>query len=340
MFDELFNQSFVVARYQNAPHAESRANFLRKAREEGYPISTLERIAWALLVVAQAVNFNAGPITATELERALRQRARFKASKNSSDSERTIKFFLRFGEAWLRTIGAFKPEPEPALAFTVELNAFLEHMRVERGLAPSTITIRQHVLRNFFASLPQDARTLGDITLNQIDLFLDDHAGCGWTRRSLRVLGSSLRSFFRYAAQRGWCSTDLERGIGLPCVYALEDVPQAPTVEEVQRVLHATSGADDPVKIRDHAILSLLLFYGLRRGEVEQLTLDDLDWVGEKIHIKRPKLRRAQCYPLSAPVGDAILRYLRVRPRCRHRALFLTIKAPVRPYPRLALLWW
>ena len=66
MFDELFNQSFVVARYQNAPHAESRANFLKKAREEGYPISTLERIAWALLVVAQAVNFNAGRVTATE----------------------------------------------------------------------------------------------------------------------------------------------------------------------------------------------------------------------------------------------------------------------------------
>jgi hypothetical protein len=94
MFDELFNQSFVVARYQNAPHAESSANFLKKAREEGYPISTLERIAWALLVVAQAVNFNAGPITATELERALRQRTRFKASKNSSDSERTIQFFF------------------------------------------------------------------------------------------------------------------------------------------------------------------------------------------------------------------------------------------------------
>ena len=27
MFDELFNQPFVVGRYQNAPHAESRANF-------------------------------------------------------------------------------------------------------------------------------------------------------------------------------------------------------------------------------------------------------------------------------------------------------------------------
>jgi hypothetical protein len=70
MFDELFNQSSIIARYQKAPYAESRANFLKKARVEGHPPSMLERIAWTLLAVAQAVNFDAGSVTATELERA------------------------------------------------------------------------------------------------------------------------------------------------------------------------------------------------------------------------------------------------------------------------------
>jgi site-specific recombinase XerD len=57
-----------------------------------------------------------------------------------------------------------------------------------------------------------------------------------------------------------------------------------------------------------------------------------LDWVAETIHVTRPKQRRAQCYPMSVPVGEAILRYLRLaRPRCSHRALFLTIQAPFRP---------
>jgi integrase len=106
----------------------------------------------------------------------------------------------------------------------------------------------------------------------------------------------------------------------------------APTKDEVDQLLEDTSRDDDPVNIRDHAILSLLFHYGLRRGEVESLTLDDLDWVAEKIHITRPKLRRSQSYPLLAPVGDAILRYLRqVRPRCSRRALFLIVKAPFRP---------
>jgi integrase len=54
--------------------------------------------------------------------------------------------------------------------------------------------------------------------------------------------------------------------------------------------------------------------------------------VAETLHVMRPKLRRPQCYPLSPPVGEAILRYLRdARPRCEHRAVFLTIKAPFRP---------
>jgi integrase len=89
---------------------------------------------------------------------------------------------------------------------------------------------------------------------------------------------------------------------------------------------------NNPVDVRDHAILSLLIHYGLRRGEVASLTLDDLDWETEKIHIARSKIRRPQRYPLIAPVGDAILRYLaQARPRSSYRALFLTIKAPFRP---------
>jgi site-specific recombinase XerD len=332
MHDELFQTPAIVERYRAAPHAESREHFLRKASEEGHSRSMLQRMAWALLVVAQEVNIDAGPVSVNELERALRRRTRFKNSINNSDSEHTIQVFLRTGKAWLRAVGALRPKPESALRFAAELRAFVEYMRDERGLSPVTITDRAEQMRWFFTSLPSSLRALRKIRVEQIDRFLDEHAQRGWTRRSLHVLGSNLRSFFRYAAQRGWCSADLASGIDLPTVYALEDVPQAPTAEEVRRILDATSATDDPVKIRDHAVLSLLASYGLRCGEVERLTLEDLDWVAEKIHITRPKLRRAQWFPLSAPVGEAILRYLRrVRPRCGHRALFLTINAPFRP---------
>jgi integrase len=60
--------------------------------------------------------------------------------------------------------------------------------------------------------------------------------------------------------------------------------------------------------------------------------LEDLDWEAEVIRVVRPKQRRVQHYPLTRPVGDALVRYLReVRPRCTDREVFLAMKAPIRP---------
>jgi len=82
----------------------------------------------------------------------------------------------------------------------------------------------------------------------------------------------------------------------------------------------------------------LLAVYGLRRGEVAQLQLDDLDWVGERITITRSKRPCIQRFPLVPIVGEAILRYLReVRPRCTHRNLFLSLKAPIRPLSAMSI---
>jgi site-specific recombinase XerD len=330
MHDELFEQPAVVARYRAGPYAESRERFLQQARAVGYSPATLESMAWALLVVAEAVHDDGG-VSYERLRSTLLRRVRLKSTARPP-SANTAKLFLRCAKAWLRSIGALTPEAQRPLKFAGELRAFTEYMRVEQGLSPTTIAGRDEQIRWFCASLPSQVRSLDAVTLAHVDAFLRAQAQCGWSRRSLHTLGGSLRSFFRYAASQRWCRSDLASGIELPRLYALEHVPRAPSVEEVGRLLKDTASGDDPVNIRDHAILSLLIYYGLRRGEVERLTLDDLDWVAETIHVTRPKQRRAQCYPMSVPVGEAILRYLRLaRPRCSHRALFLTIQAPFRP---------
>jgi len=172
---------------------------------------------------------------------------------------------------------------------------------------------------------------LHTISIADVDAFIEAKGNQGWRRSSLSCLTSSLRSFFHYAEGQGWCAPGLAAVIESPRLYAQEGIPEGPNWEDVQRVLVSTNGSH-PADIRDHAILMLLAIYGLRRGEVARLCLDNLDWIGERIVVSRPKQRRVQSYPLVSAAGEAILRYLReVRPRCAHRTLFLTLAAPIRP---------
>lgn len=331
MHEELFKEPTAVARYQAGPYVESREQFLKKAQADGYSPLTLERMAWALLLVAEIVRDAGGRITPKRLRSALLRKVKSKWPGHSP-SPHTIKLILQAGVPWLRGMGALIVEPERPRRFATELLAFKEYARVEQGLSAATIASCDEAVRWFFDSLPSRVRSLDSVTIVHVDAFLNAHARRGWSRKSLHGLGGRMRSFFRYAASRQWCRSDFARSIELPRLYKLEDVPRAPSAEQVGRLLADTALSDDPVTIRAHAILSLLIHYGLRRGEVARLTLDDLDWAAETIHVTRPKMRRAQSYPMSIPVGEAILRYLRLaRPRSSHRSLFLTVQAPIRP---------
>jgi site-specific recombinase XerD len=323
MYDELFRQPAVIARYRAGPYAEAREHFLRQAKANGYASLTLERMAQFLLITAYAVERSGGRIDAGHLRSTLVE---------CTERRHMVKRLLGVAEAWLSSIDRLIPTVTPEPRFDKELRAFAEHMRVEQGISSATIKNREHLTRGFIDALPPHVRSFGKITLDHIEAFLRAEAKRGWNRRSLRQLGSSLRCFFRFAAYQGWCSAKLAMGIELPRLYDLEDVPRAPTVEEVDQILATAAAGKDCFSVRDHAILLLLIHYGLRRGEVQRLTLDDLDWTAETIRIDRRKSRKAPTYPLSPSAGQAILRYLReARPRCDSRALFLTALPPFRP---------
>jgi integrase len=98
-----------------------------------------------------------------------------------------------------------------------------------------------------------------------------------------------------------------------------------------------TAGKDrTPVGLRDHAILQLLATYGLRSGEICNLRIDDIDWRAESIRIRHTKTRACSFLPLMAPVGEAVLAYLRAgRPMTDAREIFIRTRAP---YRRLGML--
>ena len=71
----------------------------------------------------------------------------------------------------------------------------------------------------------------------------------------------------------------------------------------------------------------LLARLGLRAGEVAGIQLDDVDWRAGELLV-RGKGSRQDLLPLPVDLGEAIVSYLRYRPRCECRALFLRVTAP------------
>lgn len=330
MFDSLFKQPAVLARYRQGPLLEAREQFLRQCAGNGYSRSMLQKIAWIQLSLAHRLELDHGKVTALDVELAIESRKRVRSSP-SQDSHGSWQLFTHVANEWVRSLGYLEPPREVESPFGFEITSFARYLHEERGLSPVTISTRCERMKWFFESLQPHQDTLREVSVIDVEAFIERKGNQGWKRSSLSCLASSLRSFFRYAEGQGWCAPGIAAVIKSPRLYAREGIPEGPSWEETQRLLESTRG-NRPADIRDHAILMLLAVYGLRRGEVARLQLDDLDWARERIVVPRPKQRRIQYYPLVPLVGEAILRYLReVRPRCAHRSLFLAMSAPIRP---------
>jgi site-specific recombinase XerD len=202
-------------------------------------------------------------------------------------------------------------------------------------LAPSTIHLYCSTVRAFLGWIRSTGTCVSEVTASRLDEgFLVLFANKGYSPVSLRRFVTHLRRFFRFAEQRGWCRPGLASCLKACRGFTQTTLPSGPSWDEVRRVIALTEG-DQPVAIRDRAVLLLLAVYGLRVGEVVQLRLDDFDWQREVLTMTRPKSARSQVFPLSRSVGDALIRYLKeVRPKTTRREVFLTHCAPLRPIQR------
>lgn len=143
-----------------------------------------------------------------------------------------------------------------------------------------------------------------------------------------KLIAAALRSFFQYIRLIG--KIDLDLSISIPPIAKTEEnIPESLTQEEVKKLLMSCD-QNNPIGIRDYAILLLLSKLGLRASEIINLTLDDIDWEGSSIVIQRKGSKQDQL-PIDHDIGKAIVRYLKKgRPKCNHRSLFLAATAPFR----------
>src|SRR5437867_2005268 len=318
MFERLFHYPGVLMRHREAPLLAERENFLQHCANQGMAQSTLTHVANELLIIVRRLDVSTAerPITRQQIEVAAERWARHQRRRGRCHGLRwSRERFTRTATAWLGFIGRLEMCEPKHSAGEEWIEPFAAYLKEERGLSVHTISASHWHTEKFFARLAAQNRTLAETTIADVDAFLESLGEQGWCRVSIAKSAKMLRAFFHYAEHRGWCAAGIAAGIVGPRVFRDEGLPVGPDWSDVERLIRSADG-DTPCDIRDKAMLQLLAIYGLRRGEVTRLRLEDLSWTYDRIAITRPKQRRSQEYPLLPCVGESILRYLeKARPR-------------------------
>jgi len=242
---------------------------------------------------------------------------------------------------YLRGLGV-APPPVPVVAqgpFEELLADYRRYLSVERGLSDHTVfDAYEPAARLFLIAVGADPNSVGLDRLRAAGVSSFLAGEC--PKRSVsgaRDLVCALRSLLRYLHVAGLIKIPLVWAV--PSVADLRDrsLPRGLDPAAVRRLL-ASCDRRRLVGRRDYAILLLLSRLGLRAGEVAAMRLDDVDWRRGELLV-HGKGSRQDVLPLPVDVGEAMVSYLRRRPRGECRALFLRVTAPWVAIDRCTVAW-
>lgn len=173
------------------------------------------------------------------------------------------------------------PEPSPELTRAVD--RYVRHVALERGRSPHTVAAYQRDLARYLAHLAANGvDAVGDIAEKDVASFVAavrDPEGAARGGASPVSASSAARML---SSVRGWHAFLLEEGLATRNVAAEQKpprqakrLPKAITIDEVERLLDACAG-DDPLMLRDRALLELLYATGARVSEAVGLAVDDV----------------------------------------------------------------
>ncbi len=193
---------------------------------------------------------------------------------------------------------------------------FLRYLQVERNASDLTIKSYREDLTALIEFLAGDSAAVpkpSEITPLNLRQYVSALHDAGYAKSSVARHLASLRSFFRFAQREGLAEHNPAKPLRNP--RPERKLPHFLTSEEIGRLLDAPS-RDEPMGLRDRAMLETMYSAGLRVSELVAINDDDLDMAGGLVRV-RGKGRRERLSPLGSYAVQAIQRWQGVRPRSR-----------------------
>lgn len=282
------------------------ASWTHWARGEGYTLAAI-REAHA----ASFASIGAG------------RQPRFRGDVNKDAVEAAKLFIVYLEDRGVLTRLPTKPVPPLVVEFT-------EWAREQRGLTETTLAAYRWVITPFVKALGDAPAAYNAVTIRA---HMSDRAKAVSVAR-MKGISVGIRAFLRFLIATGRCPSGLDHAMPNIAGWRLASLPRFLPDADIARIIDACDGER---RLRDRAIILLLVRLGLRASEVARLSFDDIDWRQGSIRLCG-KGRREELLPLTQEIGDALIAYIeRGRPALAVPSVFITEYAPLRPIDRITV---
>ncbi|VAW67238.1 Site-specific tyrosine recombinase XerC [hydrothermal vent metagenome] len=183
-----------------------------------------------------------------------------------------------------------------ASPFQKDLKLFFQFLQSEKHFSPHTLSNYQRDIKRFMGFL--DAQSVENwLSIDEAHLrqFVSQVHRQGLGGKSIQRLLSALRRLFTYLMVNQQMAVNPAAGVRAPkSNRKLPDVMHPQQIEHL--LMYPETSDDDPLTIRDYAILELLYAGGLRLSELIGLNVSDINWQEKQLTVLGKGSKERLCH--------------------------------------------
>ena len=184
---------------------------------------------------------------------------------------------------------------------------FLHYCRIECGFAPATLEAYGRDLRNLMDSMSTErCRSWKQLNFSLITLHLEALHQRGLELTSIARHVATIRVFCKYLESTHHIPSNPATLLTQPSRW--QRLPSVLSETDMEKLIQSPR-EDEPLGLRDRAIIELLYASGIRASEIANLNLESLQ---DNLAVARiwGKGNRERIVPIGRPALEAIRRYL------------------------------
>jgi integrase/recombinase XerC len=192
------------------------------------------------------------------------------------------------------------------------LDVFIRYLQYEKRYSPHTLTAYEQDLTQFNQYMVSEygVTEFRDVLAVHVRSWMVAMLQAGCKPRTIHRKVAALKSWARFMRKRGEISINPAQQVVLPKVS--KRLPEQISAKSMDCLLDGEIFTDDFSGLRDRLMMALLYEAGLRRAELINLKLGDIDTMGKTMRVLG-KGNKERLIPFGEPLGDLVEQYKKLR---------------------------